>query len=117
MVRTLRASCPRQAAKKPLPVPTPVGAEGDTIHVAFPVEYQGVTYGRAHYGLSSAFLQDARDTLFEQSLTIALLEITMAFLLLLATGYWLTRDFAALANASTRLAAGDHVTPLSVEAA
>ena len=92
---------------KPLPATTPVGADGDTIHVAFPVEYQGVGYGYAHYGLSSAFLQDARDTLFKQSLTIALIEITMAFLLLLATGYWLTRDFAALADASQRIAAGD----------
>lgn len=94
-------------SRKPLPTPTPVGADGDTIHVSFPVEYQGVAYGRAHYGLSSAFLQDARDTLFQQSLTIALVEITMAFLLLLATGYWLTRDFSALADASQRIAAGD----------
>jgi diguanylate cyclase (GGDEF)-like protein/PAS domain S-box-containing protein len=93
--------------RKRLPEPTPVGAEGDTIHVAFPVEYQGVAYGRAHYGLSSAFIQNARNTLFEQSLTIALLEITLAFLLLLATGYWLTRDFSALADASQRIAAGD----------
>jgi diguanylate cyclase (GGDEF)-like protein/PAS domain S-box-containing protein len=94
-------------SRKPLPEPTRVGAEGDTIHAVFPVEYQGVAYGRAHYGLSSAFIQDARDTLFKQSLTIALIEISMAFLLLLATGYWLTRDFTALADASQRIAAGD----------
>jgi len=94
-------------SRKLLPAPTLVGGDGETIHVNFPVEYQGVSYGRAHYGLSSAFLRDARDTLFEQSLTIALLEITMAFLLLLATGYWLTRDFSALADASRRIAAGD----------
>ena len=91
----------------PLPTPTRIGADGDVIHVAFTVEYQGVPYGRAHYGLSSSFLEDARSTLFKQSVTIAVLEITLAFLLLLATGYWLTRDFAALADASARIADGD----------
>jgi diguanylate cyclase (GGDEF)-like protein/PAS domain S-box-containing protein len=93
--------------KKPLPGATPVTVTGDTIHVVFPVEYQGVQYGRAHYGLSSAFLQDARNTLFQQSVTIALLEMTLTFILLLATGYWLTRDFATLADASERIGRGE----------
>lgn len=93
-------------AKKPLPDPTPVNADYDVIHVAFPVEYQGMTFGRAHYGLSSNFLRDARDSLFQQSVTIALLELTLTFVLLLATGYWLTRDFSALADASERIGQG-----------
>jgi len=93
--------------KKPLPGPSPVSALADTIHVVFPVEYQGVQYGRAHYGLSSAFLRDARNTLFQQSVTIALLELTLTFVLLLATGYWLTRDFATLADASERIGRGE----------
>jgi diguanylate cyclase (GGDEF)-like protein/PAS domain S-box-containing protein len=92
----------------PLPSPTSVREAGDVVHVSFPVEYQGVQYGRAHYGLSSAFLQDARDTLFNQSVTIAVIELTLTFLLLFATGYWLTRDFASLADASARIGAGDY---------
>jgi diguanylate cyclase (GGDEF)-like protein/PAS domain S-box-containing protein len=92
----------------PLPAPTSIREAGDVIHVSFPVEYQGVQYGRAHYGLSSAFLQDARDTLFNQSITIAVMELTLTFLLLLATGYWLTRDFSSLADASARIGAGDY---------
>ncbi|MBI4997150.1 MAG: EAL domain-containing protein [Rhodocyclales bacterium] len=91
----------------PLPAPTAIRDAGDIIHVNFPVEYQGVQYGRAHYGLSSAFLHDARDTLFQQSITIAVIELTLTFLLLLATGYWLTRDFAALADASLRIGSGE----------
>jgi diguanylate cyclase (GGDEF)-like protein/PAS domain S-box-containing protein len=90
-----------------LPAATSINDAGDIIHVVFPVEYQGVQYGRAHYGLSSAFLQDARDTLFRQSITIAVIEMTLTFLLLLATGYWLTRDFSALADASLRIGSGD----------
>jgi diguanylate cyclase (GGDEF)-like protein/PAS domain S-box-containing protein len=94
--------------KNPLPAATPVGGSGEVIHVRFPVEYQGVQYGWAYYGLSSSFLTDARDTLFNQSVTIALIELTLTFLLLLGTGYWLTRDFSALADASTRIGQGDY---------
>ena len=93
--------------RDPLPAPTSVSEAGDVVHVAFPVEYQGAPYGRAHYGLSSSFLQNARDTLFNQSITIAIIELTLTFLLLLATGYWLTRDFSSLADASARIGAGD----------
>jgi diguanylate cyclase (GGDEF)-like protein len=92
---------------RPLPMPTAVGASGDTIHVAFDVDYLGTVYGRAHYGLSAQFIDDARTMLFEQSIAIALLELTMTFLLLMATGYWLTRDFTALSEASKRIARGE----------
>ncbi|MRR50097.1 MAG: EAL domain-containing protein [Rhodocyclaceae bacterium] len=91
-----------------LPEPTPVGGSGDVIHVRFAVDYQGVQYGWVSYGLSSSFLTDARDTLFTQSVTIALIELTLTFVLLLATGYWLTRDFTALADASARIGQGDY---------
>ncbi len=93
--------------QQPLPAPTTVEQGGETIHVRFAVDYLGVPYGHAQYGLSSQFLTDARQTLFEQSALIALVELTLTFLLLLVTGYWLTRDFAALAQASERIGQGD----------
>jgi len=92
---------------QPLPAATTVQDGGDTIHVAFEVEYASVKYGKVHYGLSTAFLVAARAALFQQSVLIALLALTLSFLLLLATGYWLTRDAAALAEASKKIAAGD----------
>lgn len=91
----------------PLPAPSALSADSETIHVAFPIEYQGVSYGGAHYGLSSAFLRNARTALFQQSVSIALIELTLTFLLLLVTGYWLTRDFSALAVASERIGRGE----------
>lgn len=94
--------------KQPLPAPTSVREGGETIHVSFPVEYMGVAYGRVQYGLSSKFLTDAKKALFEQSVLIAFIELTLTFLLLLATGYWLTRDFAALSQASERIGKGDY---------
>jgi len=94
-------------AGRPFPAPTPVLASEDVIHVAFDVEFAGATYGKVRYGLSSKFLRDARDVLFEQSVSIALLELTFTFLLLVATGYWLTRGFNGLIEASRRVAAGE----------
>lgn len=91
---------------RPLPQPTSVADAGETIHVSFPVEYQGVRYGQAYYGLSADFLSNARTILFEQSVLIALVELTLTFILLLLTGYWMTRDFARLAQASSQIAQG-----------
>ncbi len=100
--------------KQPLPAPTSVKDGGEIIHVSFPVEYLGVAYGRVHYGLSSQFLTDAQQMLFEQSVLIALVELTLTFLLLLATGYWLTRDFSALSQASERIGKGDFAVRIPI---
>ena len=99
---------------QPLPTPTAPADGGDTIHVAFDVTYQDLRYGRVHYGLSAAFLKEARHALFEQSVLIAFLELTLSFLLLAATGHWLTRDFMALTDASRRMADGDFAVRLDV---
>lgn len=99
---------------KPLPAPTPADAAGEVIHVAFDVDFQGSVYGRAHYGLSSRFIDEARSALFEQSVAIALAALGLTFLLLLATGYWLTRDFAALTSASARIGDGDYAVRVPV---
>lgn len=94
-------------SQAPLPEATGIDMGGETIHVAFDVDFQGIRYGRVHYGLSSSFLREARSMLLRQGVAIALLEMSLTFLLLLATGYWLTRDFVALADASRRMAEGD----------
>ena len=93
---------------QPLPAPTEVRTSTDLIHVAFDVDYAGMQYGRLHYGLSTSFIEQARRVLFEQSVVIALLELSLTFLLLLGTGLWLTRDFSTLAEASQRIAEGDY---------
>ncbi|MDR0776867.1 MAG: EAL domain-containing protein [Azonexus sp.] len=92
---------------QPLPEAGGLAAGGDIIHVRFPITYLGVAYGHAQFGLSSRFLSDARNTLFEQGVMISLAALGMTFLLLLATCYWLTRDFTALARASECIGRGD----------
>ncbi len=91
---------------KPLPSDNTRDFSAEVVHVSFPVEYQGVVYGRAYYGLSPDFLQRAKAGLFEQSLLIAFIELSLTLLLLFVTGYWLTRDFAKLAEVSGQVASG-----------
>ena len=92
---------------QPLPSPSDVHDGGEVVHVDFPVEFHGVSYGRLHYGLSLSFLSQARDALFEKSVLIALLALGISLALLLLTGRWLTRDFVTLAEASKKVAQGD----------
>lgn len=94
-------------AEQPLPVPTLVGNSGDVVHVVFQVDFQGVTYGHVHYGLSQSFFRDARQALLTQNLAIAGVAILLSLLLLFVTGYWLTRNLVMLAGASQRIAEGD----------
>jgi diguanylate cyclase (GGDEF)-like protein/PAS domain S-box-containing protein len=99
----------------PLPAPTSSRDGGDTIHVVFAIEYAGIKYGHVHYGLSTAFLKEARGTLFKQSVLIALLALAATFFLLLAIGYWLTRNLTALTEASTQIAEGNFAVRLDLQ--
>jgi len=92
---------------RPLPEPSSVRDGGDVVHVVFTVEFQGVRYGKVHYGLSLEFLGQARDALIHKSVLIAGLAVLLSLALLLVTGYWLTRDLVALAHAGERIAEGD----------
>jgi len=90
----------------PLPAASPGFTSGAIYHVVFPVALQGQRYGFVHYGLSTAYIDAAKGVLFRQSTLIALTELCLSVLLLLATGYWLTRHLANLAEASARVAEG-----------
>lgn len=92
---------------KPLPAASPAFSSGAIYHVVFEVDLQGQRYGFVHYGLSTAYIDAAKGVLFKQSTLIALTELCLSVLLLLATGYWLTRHLANLAEASARVAEGN----------
>ncbi len=93
---------------RPLPAASSAGLPGDVRHVVMRVDYQGQVYGSLHYGLSTAYIQAARDQLFEQGALIAVVELALSLLLLSFTGYWLTRHLVTLAAASARVADGDY---------
>ncbi|HJW03593.1 MAG TPA: EAL domain-containing protein [Azospira sp.] len=91
----------------PLPSPSKEFVGGGVYHVAFNVELQGQVYGAVHYGLSTSYIEAAKRALFQQGALIALLELSLSIVMLLGTGYWLTRHLVNLAEASARVAEGD----------
>ncbi len=97
-----------------LPVPSSVQDGGATVHVAFDVDFQEVLYGKVQYGLSLAFLQDARAALIQKSVVFALLAIVLSLVLLLLTAYWLTRNLVSLSAASRQIADGDFSARISL---
>lgn len=69
--------------------------------------------GKLHFGLDLSHIAQARKTLLLQGIGIAALEITLSSIVLLLIGIWLTRDLAALTNASMEVANGN-LTPAVV---
>ena len=91
-----------------LPPPDPGLDDGAKLYNgAFDITFLGQNYGRAHYGLDTAFLGEARSELIQQSVGIAVTEVVLTLGLLAAIGYWLTRHLALLTRASLRVAGGD----------
>jgi len=80
------------------------------------ISIAGQQYGSLRYGLSTEFLTTAKSQLFQQSLLIALAEITLSILLLALIGYWLTRHLVLLTRASEQVASGKFDTLLPVNA-
>jgi diguanylate cyclase (GGDEF)-like protein/PAS domain S-box-containing protein len=93
-------------ANTPLPEPGSLQADTDVLHVRFAVEVLGQHYGHVHYGLSMAFLKQARHDLMVQGALIASLELALSFLVLYGVGFWLTRHLAHLTQASHTMAEG-----------
>lgn len=72
-----------------------------------PITMGGQEYGKLHYGVSTAFLSQAKSHLLNQSLVIAAGEIALSAAILAFLGIWLTRHLGALTHASDALAAGN----------
>lgn len=104
-----------RVAEHALPPPGNDATGEDLIHVRFNVDYLNQIYGQVQYGLSTRNIREAKRELLVQSSVIALLEIFATMLLLSLIGYWLTRHFSALMEASARIAAGDYSFRLKVK--
>ena len=101
------ASTGRQEAD-PLPPPDPVLRDSALVYNgSFEILFLGQRYGRAQYGLDTAFLGEAQRELIAQSVGIAVAEVLLTLGLLAIIGYWLTRHLALLTRASLRVARGD----------
>ena len=98
-----------------LPAPSRAMSSEGVYNVVFDVDLQGQVYGAVHYGLSTSRIEAAKVALFQQSSLIALIELSLSVLLLLITGYWLTRHLVNLTQASARVAEGDFAVRLDYQ--
>lgn len=67
----------------------------------------GETYGRLRFGMSTAFMQQARAELIRDDLVIGAVALILSLASMIALAYWLTRNLTQLTKASEGLAAGD----------
>jgi len=109
-----RLASSRWPETRPLPPPGPDPEGADLVHIRFPIEIYGQHYGELQYGLSQKYLIAARQELLAQGALIALAGVLLTSLVLIVTGYWLTRHLSTLAAASSRIAAGDYRAPLPI---
>jgi diguanylate cyclase (GGDEF)-like protein/PAS domain S-box-containing protein len=86
----------------------------DRFNGSTPIQLAGQTYGSLRYGISTAFLVQAKSRLLQQSLLIAAVGVTLSIALLALLGYWLTRHLQMLSRASEQVAAGNFDIDLPV---
>jgi diguanylate cyclase (GGDEF)-like protein/PAS domain S-box-containing protein len=104
----------------PLPPADPPAKKtfiGQTQHVhnVMDIEVGGRKVGQLHFGLSTAFMNNARAELVRENLMIGGIALILSILSMIALSYWLTRSLAQLTTASVSLAAGDLNVRLPVE--
>jgi len=75
----------------------------------------GAPTGRLRFGVSTAYLEQARGELIRDGVLIGLAVLALSLFAMYALSYWLTRSLTQLTAASQRLAAGDLAVRLPVE--
>ncbi|MDB5810275.1 MAG: hypothetical protein JWN94_2397 [Betaproteobacteria bacterium] len=78
------------------------------------IDAQGRILGKLRFGISLAFMQNARRELIHEAVVTGALALIVSALLMAMVSYWLTRNLRQLTDASERLAAGDFTVRLPV---
>ena len=73
-----------------------------------PIKLGSGVYGEIEFGLSGHVIEAARRQAYVQNISLALAAFVTSWILLFLVARWVSRQFHALADASTRVAAGDY---------
>jgi diguanylate cyclase (GGDEF)-like protein/PAS domain S-box-containing protein len=82
---------------------------------AVQIEMDGRNHGMLRFGVSTAFMQNARAELVRDNLAIGIVALILSIISLVGLSYWLTGSLVRLTRASTQVAAGDLDVQLPVE--
>lgn len=80
-----------------------------------PIKLGNGVYGEISFGLSGRSVEAARRQAYFQNITLALAAFFVSWVFLLLTVLWVTRQFRTLADASTRVAAGDYSAQIPLQ--
>lgn len=97
---------PSSQALPPVQTQIDIRGEAPRLDTAIAVSVGGQVYGQLQFGVSTEFIQQARQQLVRQNIAIAVLELVMSIVLLGLLGVWLTRHLSALEAASASIAHG-----------
>jgi len=93
-----------------IPLPPPSGGRPAALSGRFdtvvPIAALGQSLGTLHFGVSTTFFAQARNSLLGIGIAIAAAEILLSAALLATIGYWLTRRLRAVTTAAEAIAAG-----------
>lgn len=92
-------------------IPTPkliFSDESPIFDTAMEITYGGQKFGTLSFGVSTAFVTNAKDELLTQSFFIAMTEIILSGVLLLTIGLYLTKNLMKLTDASKLIADGNY---------
>ncbi len=82
-------------------------ADSGMVHLQQFITLGGQKVGELRYGLSTAFLQEARRRLLRQTIVVASAGILISLVVLLLLGFGMMRRLGSLANVARQLAGGD----------
>jgi len=90
------------------------GARSGRFDTEVEIETHGQVLGKLRFGVSTAFMQNARSELIHEAVVTGGIALIVSALLMAMVSYWLTRNLRQLTDASERLAAGDFTVRLPV---
>lgn len=80
-----------------------------------PIRLGGGNYGEIAFGLSGHAIEAARREAYLQNFVLALAAFVTSWVLLFLIALWVSRQFRALADASTRVASGDYSAQIPLQ--
>lgn len=112
--RGQRVAASGLAANAPLPARMAKLVIGKRFDTALPLTLANANYGTLHYGVETALLAEAQQTLLSRGAVIAGLEVLLSAIALSLISLLLTRRLVSLSDAAEAIASGDLSTRVPV---
>lgn len=112
--RGQRVAASGLAANAPLPARMAKLVIGKRFDTALPLTLANANYGTLHYGVETALLAEAQQTLLSRGAVIAGLEVLLSAIALSLISLLLTRRLVSLSEAAEAIASGDLSTRVPV---